>query len=84
MQHARVDDHPVADDRDAVRPQHPAGQQVQRVRLVADDDRVAGVVAALVAHDVLDPATEEIGGLPFALIAPLGSDEHDCWHVARA
>jgi hypothetical protein len=45
---------------------------------------VAGVVAALVAHDVLDPAAEEVGGFTFTLIAPLGSDEHDCWHVARA
>ena len=59
----------------------PLGMQVQGVGLIADDDRVAGVVAALVAHDVLDPATEQVGGLSFALIAPLGSDEHDCWHV---
>ncbi len=83
-QNARVDHDPVADDRHAVGAQDPAGEQVQGVGLIADDHRVSGVVAALVAHDVLDSATEQIGGLSLALIAPLGSDEYDCWHVARA
>src|SRR3954451_17911480 len=41
---------------------------------------VAGVVATLVAHDPLDAATEQIGRLSFALVPPLGTDEHDCRH----
>ena len=43
--------------------------------------RVASVVAALIPHDEVDAATEEIGGLSLALIAPLGTYEHDSWHV---
>ena len=63
-----------------VRREDAGGQQVQRVLLVADDDRVAGVVAALVADDVVDAATEQVGGLTLALIAPLGTNEHDSRH----
>ena len=39
-----------------------------------------GVVPALVAHNPLDAATEQIGRLTFALVAPLGADEDDCRH----
>jgi hypothetical protein len=28
----------------------------------------------------LDAATEQIGRLSFALVPPLGADEHDCRH----
>ena len=55
-------------------------EQVQGVLLVADDDGVAGVVAALVADDVVDAAAEQVGGLALALVAPLGADEHDRGH----
>ena len=56
---------------------------MQRKLLVADDDGVAGVVAALIAHDVVDATPEQVGGLSFALIAPLGTEENDRWHRAR-
>ena len=79
-QHLEVDHDAVADDRDAAGAQDAAGQQVQGVLLVADDDRVAGVVAAVELHDVVDPATQEVGGLALALVAPLGSDDDDCGH----
>ena len=59
----------------------PAGHQVQRVLLaVRGDHGVAGVVAALVAHDVRHPAAEQVGHLALALVAPLGADQHDRWH----
>ena len=41
---------------------------------------MAGVVAALVPHDPVHAATEQVGGLTLALVAPLGADEHDCRH----
>ena len=41
---------------------------------------VACIVAALIAHNPLHTATEKIGGLSFALVTPLGADEHDCRH----
>src|SRR5215469_18342138 len=56
-------------------------QQVQSVALVADHDRVTGVVAALVAHDVVDAVTEYVGCLALAFIAPLRADDHNGGHV---
>ena len=44
------------------------------------DHRVPGVVAALVADDVVHPAAEQVGGLALALVAPLGADQHDSRH----
>ena len=80
-QHLGVDDHAVADDRRAARRQDARRDQVQRVPLaVRRDHRVAGVVAALVADDVGDAATEQVGGLALALVAPLGTDQHDSRH----
>jgi hypothetical protein len=45
---------------------------------------MAGIIAALVAHHIVDAATEQIGGLSLAFIAPLGTDENECRHVRRA
>ena len=63
----------------------PDGQQVQRVLLalavLLDDDGVAGVVAPVELHDVVDVAAEQVGGLALALVAPLGAHEHDCRHT---
>ena len=81
QQHLRVDHHAVADHRDDVRRQHPGRQQVQGVALVADDDRVAGVVPALVPDHVVDAVPEQVGGLALALIAPLSPDNHDGGHA---
>ena len=46
----------------------------------ADDDGVAGVVAAVELDDVVDPAAEDVGRLALALVAPLGADDGDRWH----
>jgi hypothetical protein len=84
-EHLQVDDDTVADDRGAGRREDARGQQVQRVFLarpigLLDDHRVAGVVAAVELHDVVDATAQQIGRLPLALIAPLGTDEHDSGH----
>jgi hypothetical protein len=84
-QHAEVDHDPVADHRGDPRGQDAAREQVQRVLLGADHDRVAGVVAAVELDHVVDDlarVAEQIGRLAFALIAPLGADEHDCGHLS--
>ncbi len=52
--------------------------------LVAADDGVAGVVAALVADDHRDLLGEEVGGLALALVAPLQPDDHRGGHYAPA
>jgi hypothetical protein len=83
-QHLRVDHDTVADDRDTPGREHARRQQVQRVlTAVRRHHGVPGVVAALVTDHVVDPLAEQVGNLAFALVAPLGADEHDRWHGHR-
>ena len=53
----------------------PTGQ-VELEHLAVADDRVAGVVAALVADDHVGPLGEQVDDLALALVAPLGADDH--------
>ena len=52
----------------------PGGDQVELELLAVADDRVAGVVAALEAHDRVGALGEQVGDLALALVAPLGAD----------
>ncbi len=79
----RIDHHAVADDRGDVRIQDARWRQPQLEDLVAVDHRVAGVVAALVAHDHRDLLGQEIGRLALALVAPLQPDDHGSRHQSR-
>ena len=58
----------------------PARDELQGVALVADDDRVPGVVATLVAHDVAVLLGEQIDDLGLALVTPLGPDDDGDGH----
>ena len=81
-QHAGIDHHPVADHVAHARGEDPGRDQVQReVLAVGQHHGVPGVVAALVAHHPLDLAAEQVGGFALALVAPLGTDQHDRRHV---
>src|SRR5262244_1451006 len=44
---------------------------------VANLNRVAGVVSALVANDYVEAFGEQIDNLAFSFIAPLGADDRD-------
>ena len=79
-QHLDVDDDAVRDDRNDSLGQDAARQQVQRILLVADDDRVTGVVATVELHDVVDATAKKVGGLALAFVSPLGADDDDSWH----
>ncbi len=72
----RVDDDAVADHRGDVRVEHAGRRQPQLQDLVAAHDRVAGVVAALVADDHRHLFCQEVGGLALPLVAPLEADDH--------
>ena len=76
----RVDDDAVADDGRDVRVHHARRAELELHGLVAHDDGVAGVVAALVADDDGDVLGEEVGGLALALVAPLEADDHGRRH----
>ena len=53
----------------------PDGSSDKLVGLVADDERVAGIVAALEAHDHVGAAGQPVDDLAFALVAPLRADD---------
>gem|GEM_PF-3653361 len=82
-EHAGVHHHAVADDRHRVVVHDAGGHEVQRELLIAVDDRVAGVVAALVAHDEIVFACDQVGYLAFAFVSPLGADEYRAGHMVR-
>ena len=77
---ARVDDDAGADDRRDVRVEHAAGHEVELEDLVADDDGVAGVVAALVAHDHVDRPDSRSVALPLPSSPHWRPDDHGGRH----
>ena len=56
--------------------QNPRGNQVQDGLLTVDDQRVAGVVAALKAHNGRRAIRQEVDNLSLALVTPLGPDDN--------
>ena len=82
-QRRQVDDDAVGDHRDDVVVEDAARRQLQGVALAADDDGVAGVVAALVAHDVAVLLGEQVDDLGLALVAPLSPDDDGDRHGPR-
>ncbi len=76
----RVDDHTVADHRGRIGAEDARGKELELELLTAHHHGVPGVVTAVGFDHVVHPAAQEIRGLALALIAPLGSDDHDCWH----
>src|SRR5205823_14726384 len=75
--HLRVDDDPVADQAELPGVEDPRRDQVELVCVAAPDDRVARVVAALVADDDVRAFGDEVGDLPLTLIAPLGAHDYE-------
>ena len=75
-QRPRVDHDARADHRGDVRMQHATRHEVELEHLFADDDGVAGVVAALVADDHRYAVGQQIGGLALAFVAPLEAANH--------
>ena len=74
-QRGRIDDQAVADDGLLAGPQDAARDQLEDELLFADEDGVAGIVAALIARDDVEPFGEEIDDLPLALVSPLGAQD---------
>ena len=79
-QHLRVDDHAVADDRHDPRVEDPARHELELEHLAVDHERVAGVVAALVADAQRRFLGQVVGEPTLALVAPLGPDDHCSRH----
>ena len=79
-QHLRVEHDAGAQHAQGARPENAARHQPQLVGLVAEHERVAGVVASLVAGDDVGPLGEQVDDLALALVAPLGADDHRAGH----
>jgi len=77
MWYGMRDHHAVADQAQRVFTQDARRNQVQHGLLAIDDQRVAGVVAALETHNGTDFLGEQIDDLALAFIAPLGTKHYD-------
>ena len=64
--------------------QHAGRHLMQHGLLVADDERVAGIAAALVADDDVGVLREDVDDLALALVAPLDADAYDRWHAVTS
>jgi hypothetical protein len=59
----------------------PDGSRRQLVGDAVDDQRVAGIVAALEAHHHVGALRQPVDDLALALVAPLGADDDDVRHA---
>ena len=75
----RIENHAIADDRQRSA-DDTAGQQAQFIDVFADDQGVAGVMAALEAHDDIGALRQPVDDLAFAFITPLGADDGNIGH----
>ena len=76
----RIDDDAIADHRKLARAHDAGRQQRQLVDDAVDDQRMAGVVAALKAHHDVGRDRQPVDDLALALVAPLGADHHHIRH----
>jgi hypothetical protein len=72
----RVHDDTRSDERHDVRVEDPRRDEMELEDLLPEHDRVAGVVAALVADHPANLLGQEVGRLALALVAPLEPDDH--------
>ena len=77
----RIDDDAIADDRELARAARPRRQKAQLVADAVDDKGMAGVVAALEAHDDVGALRQPVDDLALAFVAPLRSDDDHIRHV---
>ena len=76
----RIEHHAIADHRELRGPQHAGRQQRQLVGLAIDDERMAGIVTALEAHDDIGLLRQPVDDLALPLVAPLGADDDNIGH----
>jgi hypothetical protein len=80
LQGPRIEHHAIADHRRSAA-DDPRREQRELVGLIADDERVTGIVAALEAHHHVGAARQPVDDLPLAFVAPLGADDGDVAHA---
>ena len=73
----RIDDHAVAQHACLAAMHDARRQQVQHKRLIANLNRVARIVPALIARHNVETLGEQIDDLAFTFVAPLGANDCD-------
>ncbi|MCH8333547.1 signal recognition particle protein, partial [Candidatus Sumerlaeota bacterium] len=84
LQDDRIDHQTVADHALNARVEHAGGNEVQDRLFIVDDDRVAGIVPALITRHEIGLARDHIDDLPLALVAPLASNNNHQRHCGIA
>jgi hypothetical protein len=82
QQGGEIDHHAVADDGLDSGPQNSAGNQFQNELLFPDENRVAGVMATLIARHDVEALGKQIDHFSFAFVAPLRAENDDILHLA--
>ena len=75
-----VDDHARPDHVDAVRVEDAGRDELELIGLAVYHDGMAGVVAALAAHNQIGLRRENINEFALAFVAPLGAENNLTWH----
>ena len=83
MQRRQVDHHAVADHRLHPGPQNAARDQLQNELLFPDEDRVAGVVPALIARDDIEALGQKVDYFALAFVAPLRAENDHVTHCLK-
>src|SRR5581483_6463424 len=80
QQRSRIYDNSIADDREHARTENAAGDELEDEFFFAYEDRMAGIVATLIASDCGKSFREQIDDLPFTFVAPLRSQDYQITH----
>src|SRR5215470_17324981 len=81
QQRGQIHHHAVADDGQHPRPQDAAGNKLQDELFLANEDGMAGIMAALISRDNVEALGEQIHNFTFALVAPLRAKDDDVAHA---
>src|SRR5207244_10952552 len=73
---SRVDHYPAADDVAAAGMENARGNGLEHELLAPHHHGVAGIVAALVAHDHVEMRRDHVHHFALALVAPLGAHDN--------
>ncbi len=81
QQGGQIDHHAVADDGLDSGPQDSARNQLQNELLFPDKNRVAGVMATLIARHDVEALGKQVDYFAFAFVAPLRAENDDILHL---
>ena len=77
-----VEHHSITDHGELRGPQHAGRQQRKLVGLAIDNERMAGIMAALESHHDIGLFRQPVDDLALPLVSPLGTDDDNIGHFA--